>query len=141
MQRGGSHHTLYTLLHTITERDAARAHVARDPRFALTICRATRIVVFGVAASLATDGAPDLQPGHSRKDHTQVNWDQIQANWGLFRRRIKQRWHLFTDAQLDAVGGKRVLLVHGIGELYQLSAQESDRQLTDWQARQQMAPA
>ena len=109
-------------------------------RFALTLCSASRIVVFGAAASLAIDGAPDLQPGLAERI-TSVNWDQIQANWGLFRRRIKQRWHLFTDAQLDAVGGTRALLVRGIGELYQLSAEESERQLADWQARQQMAPA
>jgi hypothetical protein len=70
-----------------------------------------------------------------------MNWVQIQSNWGLFRRRIKQRWHRLTDEQLNAIAGQRARLVRSIGDMYQLSAHESERQLSDWQAHQRMAAA
>ena len=70
-----------------------------------------------------------------------MNWDQIQAHWGLFRRRIQLRWPRFTHEQLNGIAGQRAHLVRSLGEVYQLSPQESERQLADWQARQRIASA
>jgi hypothetical protein len=67
-----------------------------------------------------------------------LNWEQIRANWGLFKRRIGLRWHRFTEVQLNAIGGQRPQLVRGIVDLYQLSADDAERQVADWQARQRM---
>lgn len=65
-----------------------------------------------------------------------MNWEQIQAQWGLFRRRIQLRWPRFTHDQLNGIAGERARLVRSLGEIYQLSAEESERQLADWLAHQ-----
>ena len=70
-----------------------------------------------------------------------MTWDQIQANWGLFRRRVRQRWHRLTDEQLNAIAGQRARLVRSLCEVYQLTEADSERQLADWQARQELQGA
>jgi uncharacterized protein YjbJ (UPF0337 family) len=69
-----------------------------------------------------------------------MDWAHIEGNWGHFRRRFKQRWHKFTDPQLDETKGQRGRLALNIEKTYQLSPEESERQLADWQARQQAEP-
>lgn len=65
-----------------------------------------------------------------------MNWNEIESNWGVFRRRVKQRWHKLTDQQLAATAGQRNHLASSIAALYQISAEESERQLAAWQAGQ-----
>ena len=64
-----------------------------------------------------------------------MNWDRIQGNWKQFKGSARQQWGKLTDDQLDVVAGRRDLLMGRIQELYGISKDETEKQLTEWQQR------
>ena len=68
-----------------------------------------------------------------------MNWDRIQGNWKQFKDSARQEWSALTDEQLDAIAGRREELVGRIQEEYGMSKEETEKQITDWQSRQQEA--
>ena len=64
-----------------------------------------------------------------------MNWDRIQGNWKQFKGNARQQWGKLTDDQLDVVAGRRDLLMGRIQELYGISKDETEKQLTEWQQR------
>ena len=62
------------------------------------------------------------------------DWSAIQADWNQFRVHAKRRWDRIGEQQLHAIGGRRVLLAARIKEIYGLSNEDTERQLTDWQS-------
>ena len=68
-----------------------------------------------------------------------MNWDRIQGNWKQFKDSARQEWSALTDEQLDAIAGRREELVGRIQEEYGMSKEETEKQIADWQSRQQEA--
>jgi uncharacterized protein YjbJ (UPF0337 family) len=66
-----------------------------------------------------------------------MDWNQIERDWVQLKGRVKQRWTKLSEEQLTAIAGRRVHLVSRIQETYQLSRQETEGQLAEWQARLQ----
>jgi uncharacterized protein YjbJ (UPF0337 family) len=62
-----------------------------------------------------------------------MNWDQIALEWAQWKGSAKQRWSKLSEEQLSAIAGRRVYLVARIQETYQLSREEADKQIADWQ--------
>lgn len=46
---------------------------------------------------------------------------------------MRERWGRLTEAQLDAVAGRREQLTARIQELYGVSTEEAERQLRNWE--------
>ncbi|HOK44630.1 MAG TPA: general stress protein CsbD [Bryobacteraceae bacterium] len=61
-----------------------------------------------------------------------MNWDRISGQWERFSCRIRERWGLLTDDDVDAIAGKREHLVDRIQERYSLTREEAQRQVDDW---------
>jgi uncharacterized protein YjbJ (UPF0337 family) len=68
-----------------------------------------------------------------------MNWDRIEGNWKQFKGNAKHEWDALTDEQLDTIAGKRDELVGRIQEAYGMSKEETEKQIADWQSRQQDA--
>jgi len=66
-----------------------------------------------------------------------LNWDRIENNWRRFKVAAKQRWDKLSEQQLDAIAGRRGVLAGRIQETYGMTREDTERQLADWQARQQ----
>ena len=64
-----------------------------------------------------------------------MNWDRIEGDWKQLKGNIKVRWGKLTDDQLDVIAGKREILAGKIQEVYGISKEEVEKQLTEWQAR------
>ena len=52
------------------------------------------------------------------------------GNWTHWRGRVHERWGRLTDDQLDAIAGRREQLAARIQEVYGLTPDEAERQLT-----------
>jgi len=69
-----------------------------------------------------------------------MNWDRIEGNWKQFKGNIKQQWGKLTEDQLDVIAGKREHLSGRIREIYGITKDEAEKQISDWQARQKDQP-
>ena len=65
-----------------------------------------------------------------------MNWDRIEGKWKQFKGNVKQQWGKLTDDQLDVIAGKREQLFGKIQETYGISIEETEKQLSAWQERQ-----
>lgn len=65
-----------------------------------------------------------------------MNWDQIEGNWKQFKGNVKQQWGKLTDDQLDVIAGKRDHLAGKIQEIYGITRDEVEKQLSGWQKTQ-----
>ena len=61
--------------------------------------------------------------------------DIVGANWELIRGKVKERWSKLSDDQLDLVSGNRYQLIDEIRESYGIGKDEAERQLREWEAR------
>jgi len=66
-----------------------------------------------------------------------MNWDRIKGNWREWKGKAKQQWGKLTDDDLDVVDGKREELAGKIQNRYGIAKDEAERQLDEWQSRQQ----
>lgn len=66
-----------------------------------------------------------------------MNWDRIEGNWKQFKGNVKQQWGKLTDDQLDVILGKRDQLAGRIQETYGISKDAAEKQLAEWQDRQE----
>jgi len=64
-----------------------------------------------------------------------MNWDRIEGNWKQLKGKFKQQWGKLTDDELDVIAGKRDQLVGQIQESYGIGRDEAERQLKDWERR------
>jgi len=70
-----------------------------------------------------------------------VNWDRIESNWKHFKGTVQQHWSKLTEAQLDAIGGRREQLADQIQAVYGITKKEAGKQLYDWQKVLKDSPA
>jgi len=66
-----------------------------------------------------------------------MNKDQAAGGWKELKGKIKQQWGKLTDDALTQVNGKRDQLVGKIQEAYGITRDDADRQVKDWESRNQ----
>jgi uncharacterized protein YjbJ (UPF0337 family) len=64
-----------------------------------------------------------------------MNWELAESNWQQFKGTVKARWLKFSDAQLEAIGGKRAQLLSNIQEAYGINRSEAEREIRAFEAR------
>ena len=65
-----------------------------------------------------------------------MNWEKIKGNWNQAKGHVKQQWGKLTDDQLDVISGHRDILIGRIQEAYGITKDEAERQVRDWERRQ-----
>lgn len=66
-----------------------------------------------------------------------MNWDRIEGNWKQVKGKVKAQWGKLTDDHLDTMAGKRDQLVGKIQESYGIGKDEAEKQVNDWESRNQ----
>ncbi len=64
-----------------------------------------------------------------------MNWDRVEGNWKQFKGKVKEQWGKLTDDQLDIIGGKREQLAGRVQEVYGVTKDEAERQISDFETR------
>src|SRR5689334_9594132 len=67
-----------------------------------------------------------------------MNWDRVEGSWKQMKGKVKEQWGKLTDDDLDQIAGKRDQLVGRIQKSYGIGKDEADRQLADWESRQDL---
>jgi uncharacterized protein YjbJ (UPF0337 family) len=62
-----------------------------------------------------------------------MDWERISGNWAHWRDRIRGRWSRLTSEQLDTIGGRRERLIGQIQDAYDLTRDDAERQLRNWE--------
>ena len=65
-----------------------------------------------------------------------MNWSNIETGWNDFKANAKQQWSKLSDQQINDTLGKREQLSASVQQAYALSKEETERQISDWQAKQ-----
>ncbi len=61
-----------------------------------------------------------------------MNWDRIGGTWKQYSGRIREKWGLLTDDDMDVIAGKRDQLIGRIQERYGITKDEAGRQVDEW---------
>ena len=72
-----------------------------------------------------------------------MNWSTIENGWNDYKAAAKQQWSKLSDEQLNGTMGKREQLSSRVQEVYSLSREDAERQISEWQGKQveKQAPA
>ena len=65
-----------------------------------------------------------------------MNWNNIETGWNDFKASAKQQWGKLSDQQINDTQGKRERLATNVQQAYALTKEETERQSSDWQAKQ-----
>ena len=65
-----------------------------------------------------------------------MNWNQIESGWNGYTANAKQQWGRLSDEQIMDTLGKREQLSAKVQEVYGITKEETERQISDWQSRQ-----
>src|SRR5215813_5408428 len=68
-----------------------------------------------------------------------MNWDTMKGNWKQVKGSVKEQWGKLTDDHLDVIDGRREKLVGRIQESYGVARDEAERQVSDWEKRNEHA--
>ena len=69
-----------------------------------------------------------------------INWDTVAGNWKQFKGKVQAQWGKLTDDQLDVIAGRRTELAGRIQEIYGLSKEEAELQITRFEDRNKEDP-
>ena len=61
-----------------------------------------------------------------------MNKDRIEGSWKQLKGRIKQQWGKLTDDDLEQFEGNYEVLAGRLQEIYGISKEEAERQISDW---------
>jgi hypothetical protein len=64
-----------------------------------------------------------------------MDWTSVAEEWKIFRTEVRAQWTLLTDAQLEAIAGRRAHLAAQIRISYGFAADEVERQILIFEAR------
>ena len=65
-----------------------------------------------------------------------MDWEQMQSNWKKVGGRLRARWGRLTDADLEAIAGRRDHLLDALRERYGLTELRAEAELGDWERHQ-----
>lgn len=66
-----------------------------------------------------------------------MDWNSVAEEWPHFRNEVRTRWPLLTDANLDSIAGQRDRLADQVRDSYGITADETERQIANFEARNQ----
>jgi len=58
-----------------------------------------------------------------------MNWDQIVGNWREAKGKLRSKWAKLTDDDLEAIGGKKDVLVGRLQQRYGHKKEEAEREI------------
>lgn len=61
--------------------------------------------------------------------------EELRENWKRLRDAVKIEWDRLTEEDLDEIAGERTLLVGKVEQRYDVTRENADRQVRDWQGR------
>jgi hypothetical protein len=64
-----------------------------------------------------------------------MDWKSVAEEWKTFRNQVRSQWMLLTEAQLEAIAGRRAQLAEHIRISYGLAPDEAERQILNFEAR------
>ena len=71
-----------------------------------------------------------------------MNWSNIEIGWNEYKASAKKQWNKLSDPQLSDTLGRREFLSTQVQQVYALSKEETERQISAWQSKQvEQAPA
>ena len=66
-----------------------------------------------------------------------MDWNFVEASWQEFRVEVHANWGKLTAAHLDLIAGRRTRLATKLREAYAVTADEAERQIRSFEARNQ----
>ena len=70
-----------------------------------------------------------------------MNWSSIEIGWNDYKASAKTQWSKLSDLQINDTLGRREFLSSKVQEAYALSKEDTERQISAWQAKQVEKPA
>jgi len=64
-----------------------------------------------------------------------MNNQTIEGNWMQLKGKVREQWGKLTDDDVDVIAGRRDQLIGKIKERYGKTAEEIDREVTDFETR------
>lgn len=64
-----------------------------------------------------------------------MDWKSVAEEWMAFRHQVRLQWRLLTEVQLEAIAGRRAQLAEQIRISYGFTADEAERQILNFEAR------
>lgn len=64
-----------------------------------------------------------------------MDWKSVAEEWNAFRNQVRAQWRLLTEAQLEAIAGRRAHLAEQISITYGFGPDEAERQILNFEAR------
>lgn len=61
-----------------------------------------------------------------------MDWDRIEKNWQQVKQKIKEKWERLSNADLDAINGRRKRLEDKIHEHYGFASDHVRKEVDDW---------
>lgn len=61
------------------------------------------------------------------KEHTNMNWDEIAGQWRQKKGQLRAKWAKLTDDDLEAIAGRKDVLVGRLQERYGKRRDEAER--------------
>jgi uncharacterized protein YjbJ (UPF0337 family) len=61
-----------------------------------------------------------------------VSWEHVAESWDQLKGRLRERWPLLSDADLDRISGSRERLEDLLEELYGLEREHASREVDEF---------
>jgi uncharacterized protein YjbJ (UPF0337 family) len=61
-----------------------------------------------------------------------MNWDQIEGKWKEMKGKMRSKWSKLTDDDVEAIGGKKDVLLGRLQQRYGYKKDEAERELDNW---------
>jgi uncharacterized protein YjbJ (UPF0337 family) len=64
-----------------------------------------------------------------------MDWNLVATEWKQFRGEVRTNWCKLTDSELETIAGNRVRLANNIRETYRLTTEQTEQQISSFEAR------
>jgi uncharacterized protein YjbJ (UPF0337 family) len=61
-----------------------------------------------------------------------MNWDQVEGNWKQFKGKVRAKWGMLTNDELDVIQGRKDELIGKIQERYGLARDQAEKEVDDF---------
>ena len=65
-----------------------------------------------------------------------MDWNRVEGNWKQVKGKIKEKWGMLTDDDLDVINGRRDQLEGKIQERYGFAKEHVRKDIDDWYGAQ-----
>jgi uncharacterized protein YjbJ (UPF0337 family) len=67
------------------------------------------------------------------KEHSVMNWQQVEGNWKQLSGKLRERWGKLTDNDLQTIAGHRDQLIGRIQSSYGIAKEEAEKQVREFE--------